>query len=145
MPQVSKRILRKEVEEKVAETFLEAISQVRDKGEVQLFINDLLTPVERVMIAKRLAIATLLLKGWDYRSIEDFLKVSGDTIARVSLVLKTNNGYKKIVDRLAETEAVKEFWRDVVSLAYRLGSSKNVFVEEGLIKHKLGLKGKTLL
>lgn len=145
MPQVSKRVLRKEIEEKVTETFLEAISQVRDKAEVQLFINDLLSPVERVMLAKRMAIAVLLLKGWDYRSIDDLLKVSNDTIAKVSLIIKINEGYRKIVDKLSKTEAGREFWKDVASLAYRLSNPRNVFVDEGLIKYKLGLKKKTLL
>lgn len=145
MTQVSRRILQRDIEQKVAGTFLEAISQVRDKNEVQLFINDLLTPVERIMLAKRFAIAVLLLKGWGYGPIEDLLKVSGDTISRVSLVLKTNVGYKKVVDRLARTEAGRAFWQDVASFAYRLSSPGKVFIDEGVIRHRLGRGKKTLL
>ena len=138
-------MLNKDTERKITETFLEAISQVRDKSEVQLFINDLLTPVERVMLAKRFAIAVLLIKGWGYSSVEDLLKVSNDTISRVSLVLKGNFGYKRVVERLMRTEAGRAFWQDVASLAYRIGAPGRVFVDEGLIRHKLGWKKKTLL
>lgn len=145
MTQISKRVLNKDIEKKITETFLAVISQVRDKSEVQLFINDLLTPVERVMLAKRFAIAVLLIKGWGYGSIEDLLKVSNDTISRVSLVLKGNVGYKEAVERLVRTEAGRAFWRDVASFVYRIGSPGRVFVDEELIRHKLGLRKKSLL
>lgn len=145
MSQVSRRIVRAEVQEKIIETLLEAIAQLKNKQDIQAFVNDLLTPVERIMIAKRLAIAVLLLKGWSYDATGDLLKVSTDTIARISIILKTNDGYKKTADHLMKTEAGREFWRDVASLAYRLGTPGKTFVDEGLIRHKLGFKKKTLI
>ncbi len=145
MPQVSKRVVSKQVEEKIIETFLEALSQLRNKKDILLFINDLLYPVERIMLAKRLAIAVLLIKGWNYESINNMVKVSNDTISRVSVAIKTNKGYKIASDKLSQTEAVREFWQDLHRLAYRLGVPGRAFADDYIIKRRLGQKSKTLL
>ena len=88
MAQISKRHLSIQVQDKIIGTLLEAVSQVKGKEDTQLFLNDLLTPTERVVLAKRLAIAVLLLNGWGYESIQNFLKVSSDTVGKVSVIVK---------------------------------------------------------
>ena len=145
MSQVSRRILNKQVEEKVFETLWEAISQVRDKKEIQSFLGDLLSPTERVMIAKRLAIAVLLLKGRSYETIKDFLKVSTETVAKISIILKINNGYKIAINKVIRTEAGRQFWQDIEDLLYRLSSPGKVFLPEEVVKYKLGHRKKTLV
>src|SRR3990167_3793320 len=130
------------------ETLWEAISQVRDKDDVQIFLNDLLSPIERVMIAKRLAIAALLLKGNSYETIKDFLKVSKvstETVAKISLILKMNKGYQLAINKLIRTEAGKQFWQEIENLLYRLSSPGKVFLPEEAVKYKLGHKKKTLV
>ena len=146
MTQISRRILNKQVEEQIFETLWEAVSQVRDKKDVQIFLGDLLTPTERVMIAKRLAIAVLLLKQKDYETIKDFLKVSNETISKVSLILKMNNGYKIAINKIIRTEAGRQFWRDIENLLYRFSAPGKVFLPEEVVKYKLGHhKKKTLV
>ena len=54
MPLVSKRKLQKDIEAKMYETFWEAISKVKSKSEVQGFLSDLLSPVERTIIPKKI-------------------------------------------------------------------------------------------
>lgn len=145
MAQISKRYLSLAVQNKISETLLEAISGVKGRKDTALFVNDLLTPTERVVLAKRLAIAVFLLKGWGYESIQDFLKVSSVTVGKVSLVVKQNQGYRKVVDKMLMTEAGRQFWRDVVKLTHRLGT-RDTFVEEELLNKKFGFdKKKTLL
>lgn len=145
MPQVSKRILSKEIEAKIAETLLEAVSQLRTKSEVADFLQDLLSPVEKIMISKRLAIAVLLLKGWEYPAIKDFLKVSNATVAKISIILKDNVGYKIAVDKVAKTEAGREFWKDVVKMIHRVGTIKDTFIDDEVLNKKFKFKRKTLL
>lgn len=145
MSRVSKRILNKQIEQQIFETLWEAISQVKNKGDVKLFLNDLLTPVERIMVAKRLAIAILLLRGKDYETIIDLLKVSNETISKVSLILKINNGYRIAINKIIRTEAGRQFWRDVENLLYRLGTPGKAFLPEEVIKRQLGHKKKTLV
>ena len=145
MPLVSKRILPKGVEEKISETLLEAVSQVKDRGEVSAFINDLLSPVERLMVGKRLAIAVLLIKGLDYESIKDLLKVSNATVAKVSVILKLNMGYRLAVEKIAKTEAGRLFWQDLARFVHRLGTPSDTFADEDMLNRKFGLKKRTIL
>lgn len=109
MPPVSKRQLKPEVEEKIFEILIEAIGKVGKKHDVVPFLSDLLYVSERTMVAKRLAIAFLLLRGgYDYRQIADTLKVSTTTISRVNLVLNTQGtGYRKVVEKLLKEKALR--------------------------------------
>lgn len=145
MTQVSRRVLHKQVEEQIFETLWEAISQVRDKKDVQIFLNDLLTPTEKVMLAKRLAIAVLLLKQRNYQTIKDFLKVSGETISKISLILKMNKGFKLAINKVVRTEAGRQFWQEIENLLYRFSAPGKVFLPEETVKYKLGHRKKTLV
>jgi len=144
--QVSRRVLHRQVEEQMFETLLEAISQVRNKNDVQVFLNDLLSPTERIMLAKRLAIAALLLRGEGYETIKNLLKVSNETISKVSIILKLNQGYAKVINKIALTEAGRQFWREIENLLYRFSAPGKVFLPEEVVKYKLGHhKKKTLV
>ncbi len=144
MAQISKKYLSEDIQNKISGTLLEAVSQVKGRQDTQLFLNDLLTPTERVVLAKRLAIAVLLIKGWGYEPIQNFLKVSSDTVGKVSQIVKNNRGYRKIVERMLRTEAGREFWQDVIKIVHRLGT-RDTFIEEELLNKKLGIEKKNLL
>ncbi|MDO8487105.1 MAG: YerC/YecD family TrpR-related protein, partial [Candidatus Curtissbacteria bacterium] len=133
------------VEDKIFQTFWEAIAKLQNQKEIQMFLHDLLSPTERTMLAKRLAIAALLLKGHTYESVMDILKVSNPTVAKVSLTLNLNPGYKIVINKIAKSEATREFWQDIGSAMYRISSPGKAFMPEGAIKHKLGHKKKTLV
>lgn len=144
MAQISKKYLSADVQNKIAYTLLEAVSQVKGRKETSLFLNDLLTPTEKVVLAKRLAIAVLLIKGWGYEAIQSFLKVSSDTVGKVSVTVKVNQGYRSIVEKMMRTEAGREFWQDVIKLAHRVGT-RETFAEEELLNKKFRMGRKTLL
>lgn len=112
MTQVSKIPLRKEIEKRIFEIFLTSLSRVRQKEEVKDFIDDLLSPIEQLMLAKRLSIAFLLKKGYDQRSICRILKVSLSTINRVSLHLRLGGkGYGKVIKEIIKEEKSDDFWQ----------------------------------
>ncbi len=125
-------------------TLLEAISKLKSKEEITLFINDLLSPVERVMLAKRLAVAVLLTKGYDYKTIKDTVKVSQETISKVSITLNANIGYKLTIAKIAKSEANREFWEEIFRLHHRM-ATRDTFAPEPLLKKKLGHKKQTLV
>lgn len=105
MAQVSKILLRREIEKRVFDLFLEAIGEVKGKSEVSTFLNDLLSPTERLMLAKRLSIALLLHKGYDQRTICQILKVSLGTVNKVSLLLKLEGeGYRRMINKVIARE-----------------------------------------
>jgi len=60
-----------------------AASAVRGRDAMKLFLRDLLTPSERIMLGRRIIIARLLLANVSYDDIEKELKVGRATIGRV--------------------------------------------------------------
>ncbi|TSC90177.1 MAG: hypothetical protein G01um10145_281 [Microgenomates group bacterium Gr01-1014_5] len=115
MTQVSKRYLSSDVQKRMFEVFINAVSKAKYRRDVASFLTDLLSPTERIMLAKRLAIAYLLVKkSWTYREISQILKVSLATIQRVSLVLNVQgDGYRKIVNSLLKDEQIENFMNKV--------------------------------
>jgi len=93
------RISNKEKEELLKE-FCEALSVLKNSQEVMLFLTDLLTREELIMLARRIKVAKLLIGGKDYREIGSLLKVSSPTIARVSHWLaEGGEGFRTIAER----------------------------------------------
>ena len=80
MTQVSRLPLPKKLEEQMYTLFRRVLSELHSEGDITDFLDDLLTPTEKVMLAKRLAIAFLLEKGYDQRAIHTILKVSTTTV-----------------------------------------------------------------
>ena len=75
MSKVSKRLINNNLENRIFEVFIKTIVDLKKPIDVQNFLNDLLSPVERIMLIKRLAIAILLTKGYTYEKIDETLKV----------------------------------------------------------------------
>lgn len=65
MPQVSRRPISRELSERMNEILWGALAKLGRKPEVASFLEDILTRTERVMVAKRMAIALLLSRGWE--------------------------------------------------------------------------------
>lgn len=123
MAQVSRYPLSKLVYKRIFEILFNSIASVKSRDEVEDFFNDLLTPTERIVLAKRLAIAILLVKGYDYAAIRKTLHVSPPTIATVSVALRyKGEGYRKVVDKLLKEEAIKDFLLEVVDSFAAVGS-----------------------
>lgn len=135
MPQVSRRPLSREAEEKIYTSFYKAIGLIGE-DEARLFVGDLLTRTERIMLPKRLAIAILLTRGENYNSIRDALKVTQTTIASVSKTLELSEGLRKAIKKLEKSETWRSWWQDVESLLYRLSSPGKVFIDEEAISRR---------
>lgn len=117
MPQVSKYPITQDVYNRIFEIFFKTIADVRLPLEVKEFFDDFLTPTERIMLAKRLAIAVLLAKNYDYRSISKILRVSVSTVASVNVFYKyAGQGYHRVVKRILDEEKQEEFWQKIDDL-----------------------------
>lgn len=123
MAQVSRLFLSKNLYERIFEIFFKSILKLKNKKEAEEFFNDLLTPTERIVLAKRLAIAMLLAKDYDYRTIRSILHVSPPTIAHVKNTLKrSGTGYRKTIGRLMREEKTKELLLEILGDFAGLGS-----------------------
>lgn len=65
-----------------------AASAIQGRSAVKLFLRDLLTPSERVMLGRRIIIARMLIAGTSYEEIGRRLRVGAATIGRVHHWLK---------------------------------------------------------
>ena len=82
MTHVSKRKIESHIEKRIVDAFMGALfstSVARGKARV----HSILTPTERIMLAKRLAIITMLERDQSYYRIEQTLNVSISTIKRL--------------------------------------------------------------
>jgi len=124
MAQVSKARLREEIEERMFEVFYESLAKRKSKTEVEKLLADLLTPTEKIMLSKRLAIALLLLQGYNYRSISDFLKVSFGTIHRMSTWLKISGaGFRETLGRLEKRDRWRKLLEQIANLYTKITPS----------------------
>lgn len=114
MPQVSKKILAKDIEEKMYAIFWDAFASISSPKDIRELFDDLLGPVEKTMLAKRLAIALLLSKGYSYENIRSTLKVSFGTIARVNVWLNIKGvGYRIVVKKILHDQQMEDFWKKI--------------------------------
>lgn len=103
MPKFPRNSLSSQEQERILNEFALALSEIRNSHEALEFIRDLLSQSEAEMLARRIKIAELLLDGHTYQEVQDSLKVSHTTIARVGEWLKrSGNGYRTIVQRLKQ-------------------------------------------
>lgn len=143
MSKISRRYLNKELEDKILEVFLKTIVDIRTLVEARNFVEDLLSPTERIMLIKRLAIAVLLTKGKTYEYIDHTLKVSRATIMTVSLWLKHGKGgYRRVVDNILKTQNRERLIDNIEEILIRLSPPKRFGSIEFENKSK---KGKELL
>lgn len=114
MPQVSKYPISQAVYDQIFELLLRVFSDSLTKDDASSLLQDLLTPTERIVLAKRLAIALLLSKKYSYAEIGKVLRVSKPTIAMVNLSLKyEGRGFKRFTERILKEEKIRNIWEEI--------------------------------
>jgi len=118
MSQVSKNKLNNKVYEKIFTLFPQFLYQMTSHGKQTDLIDSFFTRTEKIVFAKRIAIAFMLVKGYDYRQISSKLKVSTSTILKVSDSLRDHpTSVKRELELIAKEDAFVEFLN---SLGYNL-------------------------
>lgn len=94
----------------VLDTLYTAAGTIRGRDAMKLFLRDLLTSSERVMLGRRIMIARRLLAGESQRKIEQDMKVGRDTVWRVQRWLHDQHpGYEEAVAKLEKELDVRYF------------------------------------
>ena len=99
------RVSRNKLDSKIYAAILEqldtSIASLTKAREIADLFDSLFTKTERLMLAKRLAIAILLERGVTYPKISKTLKVSSVTISFVrNGILKQNEDYSALIKLL---------------------------------------------
>lgn len=139
MGKVSRRRVDPEVEERMLEIFKNHIVSLRSSFDVQDFLNCLLSSNEQIMLAKRLAIAVLLYKGYTYEEINETIKVSTSTIGVVhkSIILGAQ-GYKKAASKVMSDAQLENFWHKLEEIMLKLTPPKRYGSSGWEEKSKIG-------
>ncbi len=78
---------------------MECVTSKWSPAERRAFFDDLLTPTERIMFSKRLAVIYMLTKGYTFGAIQETLRVSPSTVARVWSLIEKGK-YTAVIRRL---------------------------------------------
>lgn len=111
--QVSKKQLNPNIEKQIHSIFQQLIVDIKNTEEAEQILHDLLTETERLVLAKRLAIALFLDKGRSYDNIRETLKVSSATIASVQDQMGGEG--MQLLLRKVKSEEWAEEWTDKLS------------------------------
>lgn len=117
MTKVSRLPLRNDVWERIFKLFVETLADLKDHKKLANFIDDFFSPTEKIMFAKRLALAVLVAKGHNYTSIRKILKISPPTIAKISLKLRYGGeGLNPVIQDIFNKQSAKIFWKEIEDL-----------------------------
>lgn len=95
------RKLSRQEQEELFVDLARAVGSIKSPTEAATLLRDLLTEAEIAMVAKRLAIAELLIGGVPYRDICQDLKVGYTTVARISEWLnRSGEGFRLALERM---------------------------------------------
>ena len=106
MPHVSKRFLEKGKFLGIHRQLYKVVSELVRSGKSKIIFDELLTKTEKLMLSKRLAIIIMLDQKESIYAIENILKVSPSTVARM-LLLYENGTYAAL---LKEIKIQNSFW-----------------------------------
>ncbi|MEK7633483.1 MAG: Trp family transcriptional regulator [Patescibacteria group bacterium] len=114
MTRISKQFIKEEIITKLYRLFFEVFSRSNNQRSFLSLIDEILSPSEKIMIAKRLGMIYLLIKGVDYRTIAETLKVSTATVLFYSVVYKEKRTQiTDLIEQMLKKEKVLNFLEDL--------------------------------
>ena len=103
------------VYEKMFGLFFEVITNSKNKEGFNQLMKELLSPTERIMVAKRVVLVYLLLQEIDYQVICRVLKVSSSTISKFKLLTDNKSGMIDILKKTMQNDKIKLFVFELMS------------------------------
>jgi uncharacterized protein YerC len=118
MPHVSRNKLSPKIEKELIYALDIIFTKITKEEEIDLFLLSLLSPTERVMLAKRLAIVILLREGLPDSQIAQTLNVTRVTVSRLRYYIESRGkGYDIALNILRDEKAIQEVKTTLISLA----------------------------
>ena len=109
---------------KLYQLMFEIVNKAEDKDDFLGIIKDILSPPEQLMVAKRIAIIYLLIKGIDHSTIAKYLKSSRATVAKFSLLFyDRETKLIGVIGELLNKEKISHFFEDLFA---------DIFIQPGL-------------
>ena len=115
MAHISRKSLKRKTLDRISQELIEIIAHTRSRKETKALLEELLTPTERVMLGKRLAIIYMIIKEYPFSLIETTLKVSPSTVALAWKASK-RGAFPLMSRKIASEKTKKEFWESLESI-----------------------------
>jgi len=123
MAQVSKRRVKPEITSKIFSLLFDVIGSQSDTSKFKILIDGILSPTEKIMIAKRIAIFFLLTKQIDWKSICDILKVSNASVSKCRMILINNTEMNVVLNGLIKKKQTALFFEEIFLLFFGPGTA----------------------
>lgn len=112
MPHVSRIKLDKKAERNLIKNLSLILAKIKKEEEMNIFLISLLTPTERLMLAKRIAIIILLKEGVSESHIASALHVTRVTVSRLQFFWEARGEGYGIALKILENEKLMKEFRD---------------------------------
>lgn len=114
MPRISRKIINKELNSELNETFSFLISDLRHSREINDFFKNFLTKEEKTMLFKRLMLHLMLLNNIPSSEIKASLGMSNETIR----TYKNNwdslsDEYKQVINKISKRKNINDLLRNL--------------------------------
>lgn len=96
--------------ERILTLLFDVIGKQNDRQQFMAILNGIFSPIEKIVIAKRIAIFLLLSKDIEWRIICDTLKVSNASVSKCQMILLNNEEVKKTIKAFLKKEAITFFF-----------------------------------
>lgn len=134
MPHVSRNKLSKQAEYQLIDSFNQVLTKIIKNDEMTSFLNSLLTPTEKIMLAKRLAIIVLIEEGLTDSQIANILNVTRITVSKMQLFYEARGeGFKIALKKLEELKKIEAFKKFLISLAKYSVRASGGYVKPGIL------------
>lgn len=118
MPHVSRNKLSPKVEKDLIHALDVILTKISREEDLNIFLLSLLSPTERVMLAKRLAIVILLKEDLPDSRIAETLKVTRVTVSRLRYYIESRGkGYDVALNILKDEKIIQEIKTALIHLA----------------------------
>jgi len=111
MVQLSKRRIKPQAMEKMFRLLFDILGTQASRENFNLIIDGLFSPVEKIMIVKRLMIFMLICKGEEWRTIQNIVKVSLASISKCQMILRNNVEMNETMKQII-TKRTMKIWID---------------------------------
>lgn len=114
MTRISKQAVSEKILLRIYQLFFKVFNKSSSQDIFLTLIDDIFTPTEKIMMAKRIGIVYLLLKGIPQEAISNTLKVSSSTVATYALhYYQRNTKIVEIIKDLIFKEKTLGFLEDI--------------------------------
>lgn len=137
MPQISRRQLPQDRLNKVFELFFDLVAEVKSRSQAEKILKELLTPTEKVMIAKRIACFYLFYKGISLSQTAQLLRLSNSTVTYFKHIYENGKTIQEFLNKRIKKEEIRNFLEDfLVDFLYGLPRKSSNWKENKRIYYK---------